>query len=778
MDKPLNVLHLEDNPDFPALVSALLEKENLAAKVVLVTDLPDFVAALEKDSYDIILADYMLPSGTGMHALQAVQQRCPEVPFLLLSGAIGEHAAIDFLRKGATDYILKSNLERLTPAIRRAMQEVRERGHRKQAEADVREGEKQYQLIFNSNPVPMCISDLKTGVILEVNDAAVRHYGYSRDEFLRLAIQDVCSREEAMRLSQFLADVVSNKSETAVGQAGLWQHRKKDGSTLDMDITWSVIKFKGLEALLTIANDVTELGRATDALKRNEASLAAAQRIAHLGSWEMDVVNVENFSLNPLRWSDETCRIFGMDPHKTAVTPEMFLNSIHPADRKRIKDIINYAFLNRKPYDVEHRIVRPGGGERIVRARAEFVLDSSGRPVQMRGIILDITERKYFEELLRQSQKMEAIGHLAGDMAHDFNNILTVTHGHALLLMGEKNLSKSAKESVQQIAEAAERAAGLTQSLLAFSRRQIMQPERLDLNEVLNGMSMTLMRILGEDIKLQLKYWPQPVYVTADASMIGQVIMNLAMNARDAMPKGGALAIEVALADVSAAHAAGRPDARPGRLACQIVADSGSGIAPENLRRIFEPFFTTREGERVGLGLATVYGIVKQHQGWIDAQSVPGKGSTFRVYFPINEQKEGVTARKPGKGTVRGGTETILVVEDEAQVRDLVRKLLTGYGYDVISAESGAKALDLMKTSKKKIDLLLTDMVMPDGVNGRELAEKLKKGRPKLKVIFTSGYSADVWGKDFELQRGQQFVRKPYDLHKLAQTVRTMLDTA
>jgi CheY-like chemotaxis protein len=265
----------------------------------------------------------------------------------------------------------------------------------------------------------------------------------------------------------------------------------------------------------------------------------------------------------------------------------------------------------------------------------------------------------------------------------------------------------------------------------------------------------------------------------ADASMIEQVILNLALNARDAMPKGGKLAVEIALADVSPSHAATRPDARAGRFVCLNVVDNGAGIAPENLRRIFEPFFTTKEGGKsTGLGLATVYGIVRQHLGWIEAQSALGKGTAFRVYLPINPEKEGAPARKPLKRAVRGGTETILVVEDEAPVRELACKLLAGHGYDVLQAESGAKALELLRRGKKKIDLLLTDMVMPDGINGRELADKMRKSRPKLKVIFTSGYSADVWGKDFVLQRGQQLMQKPYDLQKLALAVRALLDAS
>ncbi|MFO1475878.1 MAG: response regulator [Verrucomicrobiota bacterium] len=778
MNKPLRVLHLEDEPDFSALVSALLEREGVASRVNLVTDFKAFDSALDQGDFDIIIADYMLPTCNGRQALELAAQKCPDIPFLLLSGAIGEHAAIDFLRCGATDYVLKSGLERLVPAIRRAVQEAEERKQRIDAEAEVRAGEKQYRLIFAGNPVPMWLSDPRTFAFLEVNEAAIRHYGYSREEFLEMTIQDICSPEESAKLVKYIAEILHKSSDAGIGHAGLWQHRKKDGSAIDVEITWSVIQFQGQPALLTMADDVTEVRQAAEALKKSEASLAAAQRIAHLGSWELDLADTENVNNNRLRWSDETYRIFGIKPGTAPLPSEFFFNSVHPEDRQRIKEAVQHAIEHRESYTLEHRILRPDGGERMIRQQAEIALDAAGKPCQMRGIVMDLTERRQLEEQLRQSQKMEAIGQLAGGVAHDFNNILTVTHGHALLLLGEKNLTKSAKESAQEIAQAAERAAGLTKSLLAFSRRQVIQLKPVDLNELLNNMTMMLGRILGEDIALQLKYLPQPALVLADSGMIEQVLVNLAVNARDAMPKGGQLAIEIGLAEVNSAHAAAHPEARPGKFVSLSVIDTGGGIAPENLRRIFEPFFSTKDaGKRTGFGLATVYGISRQHQGWVEAESQLGKGATFRVYLPAAKDKDPAAGRKPSKQSVTGGDETILVVEDEAPVRELVSKVLAAYGYKILKAETGAKALDIWKKQKGKIDLLLADLVLPDGINGRELADKLRKSKPKLKIIFSSGYSTDVVGKDFVLQRGQYFLQKPYDLQKLALTVRACLDT-
>jgi CheY-like chemotaxis protein len=304
-----------------------------------------------------------------------------------------------------------------------------------------------------------------------------------------------------------------------------------------------------------------------------------------------------------------------------------------------------------------------------------------------------------------------------------------------------------------------------------------MQPRCLDMNDVVSNMTRMLGRILGEDIALQLHYFSGPALVQADASMMEQVLLNLAVNSRDAMPKGGQLAIRINVLEVDARHADQHHEAHLGRCVCLVAEDTGCGIAAENLRRIFEPFFTTKEiGKGTGLGLATVYGIVKQHQGWIEVESELGKGTTFRVYLPCSVESHRPEKEKPAERAVRGGTETILVVEDETAVRELVCSLLAEHGYRVLQADSGVQALEVWNTSKDRIDLVLTDLVMPDQLNGRELAERLWIERPKLKIIFTSGYSADVVGKDFVLRRGLNYLQKPYQPHKLALTVRDCLD--
>ena len=312
--------------------------------------------------------------------------------------------------------------------------------------------------------------------------------------------------------------------------------------------------------------------------------------------------------------------------------------------------------------------------------------------------------------------------------------------------------------------------------MLAFSRRQLIQPKKLDVNKTVGDLTNMLSRLLGEDIALQLNYCQTPATIEADAGMMEQVLLNLAVNARDAMPRGGQLAIRIAIVEVDQAHVVRQPEARVGRFVCISKSDTGCGIPPENLPRIFEPFFTTKEiGKGTGLGLATVYGIIKQHQGWIEVESAVGKGTTFRIYIPSVGALPVVEKPAP-QFSIRGGTETILLVEDERPVRELVARVLQKYGYQIWQAGSGHDALGVWQEYKSDISLVLTDLVMPGNMNGHELAERLWAEQPGLKVIFTSGYSADIVGKNFKLDPELNFLQKPYHPQTLALTVRRCLD--
>ena len=393
------------------------------------------------------------------------------------------------------------------------------------------------------------------------------------------------------------------------------------------------------------------------------------------------------------------------------------------------------------------------------------------------SLIGQAIERRRLEEHLRQSQKMDAIGYLAGGVAHDFNNILTVVQGYAQILTANPGLDSETADGLGQIGLAAERAANLTRQLLTFSRKQIMQPKPLDLNCVMGNLVKMLGRVIGEDITLRLNCSEAPTLVRADESMVSQIVMNLAVNARDAMPKGGVLTIATQDVEISEAERRRHNEARSGEFVCLTMSDTGCGIQPEHLPRIFEPFFTTKElGAGTGLGLSTVYGIVKQHRGWIEVTSQANIGTSFHIFLP-RAAGGGVAAENRGsESQPGGGHETILLVEDEKPVRRLARSILQRHGYRVLEAESGPQALSIWDQHAAGIDLLLTDIVMPEGMTGRDLAQKLRSKRPELKIILTSGYSPDKTGVEAELRDGITFLQKPYSMNQLLSALRESLE--
>jgi len=393
---------------------------------------------------------------------------------------------------------------------------------------------------------------------------------------------------------------------------------------------------------------------------------------------------------------------------------------------------------------------------------------------------VDITEMENLEAQFRHAQKLESVGQLAAGVAHDFNNILTVIQGYSDNLLARHDGDAGLTNPLKQISGAARRAATLTRQLLMFSRKQVLQPKTLDLNAVLRNLSNMLGRLLGEDVALETKLAAELPLLQADTGMLEQVIMNLAVNSRDAMPKGGQLRIQTSAMEIDAAYVKQHPESHVGRVVCLSVADTGHGMDKNTLGRIFEPFFSTKEvGKGTGLGLATVYGIVKQHQGWIEVKSEVGVGTTFHIYLPVPAAVDEPPAVEAAPDAVthapKGHKERILVVEDEEILRELVKSILEEHDYAVIEAANGVDALKVWEGCNGKVDLLLTDMVMPEGMTGSDLAKQLKLRDPQLKVIYTSGYSAEIMGQDADL-RDTPFLPKPYASAQLARIVRDCLD--
>jgi len=528
-----------------------------------------------------------------------------------------------------------------------------------------------------------------------------------------------------------------------------------DGKAVDVEAIAIAFVYWGKPAIQVVARDITDRKRAEQALRESQAEnqkLAAFAQLNPNPVLELAADGTVNYSNDA---AYQMAKSLGRRQPAEFLPPE-------------IGDLVKKCLAS---------------GESILRRETTIqnrTISWSLFPIPEIGVVHcyagDVTERQNLEAQLRQAQKMESVGQLAGGVAHDFNNILTVIQGHtSLLAMGK--LPDEALDSARQIGLAADRAANLTRQLLTFSRRQIIQPKNLDLNEVVNNMTRMLRRLLGEDITLQVNYAPSLPLIHADPGMMEQILMNLSVNARDAMPKGGKLFIDTVNARVTEADAKRNAGASAGEYVCLTVRDTGKGIPPEVMPHIFEPFFTTKDvGKGTGLGLATVYGIVQQHRGWLKVSSQPGKETTFEIFLPALATRGGFATAPAPEPVIRGGTETVLVVEDEPPLRQLVSSVLQRYGYRVLEANSGVEAIPVWLEYQDEISLLLTDMVMPHGVSGRELAERLRGDKPSLKVIYSSGYSLAVVGTDMVLREGLNFLQKPYNPRKLAQAVRDCLD--
>ena len=405
------------------------------------------------------------------------------------------------------------------------------------------------------------------------------------------------------------------------------------------------------------------------------------------------------------------------------------------------------------------------------------VKDPAGHITQFIALKEDITDRLRLEDQLRQSQKMDAIGRLAGGVAHDFNNLLTIIQLESSTLATNTTLDADAAEGVRQIAEAAQRATSLTRQLLAFSRRQEKEEQEVDLGDLVGNLAKLVRRILGEDIKLSTELPVDPVVLRADPGLLEQALMNLAVNARDAMPTGGTLRIAISTVQIDEAYVRDHQGASPGLRARLSVSDTGTGIAPEHLPHIFEPFFTTKApGKGTGLGLATVYGVIQQHQGWIDIESAVGKGTVFHLYLPSLVTGPAVEAVELSQHALPRGTETVLLAEDDDRIREVVQAALERQGYRVLPAADGTTALTQLQQHSGPVQLLVTDLVMPGGLGGHELAEHARAARPGLRVLFISGYPADVVQRHLRLDTEGHLLRKPFAVRTLLEAVRHRLD--
>jgi two-component system, cell cycle sensor histidine kinase and response regulator CckA len=514
--------------------------------------------------------------------------------------------------------------------------------------------------------------------------------------------------------------------------------------------------------------DITEQHEAVEALRTAEERMRFALQSADVGIWDMD------YRTGTLRCSETLEAHYGVPPGTFGGTFDDFIGCVHPDDRASMVDTITRATKSGSDFLIENRAIWPDGTVRWLTGVGRILLGEHGQPVRGVGISLDSTERRTLEQQYHQSQKMEAVGRLAGGVAHDFNNLLTAILGYCELLLADRPTDGSDYQDITEIQKAGIRAAGLTRQLLAFSRKQIIEPSVLDMNGIVADMQPMLERLIGEDVKVVLGLRPDVSPVLADRGQIEQIVMNLAVNARDAMPGGGVLTIDTVNVELDEHYAQTHFGVKPGAYVALAVTDTGTGMAPDVMARLFEPFFTTKEpGRGTGLGLATVHGIVMRSGGSVGVYSELGKGTSFKVYLPQARPGDAVETPRAAPRQV-GGAETILVVEDAEGLRHLAKRLLEKQGYRVLLAADADEAVGQFERHAD-IDVLLTDVVMP-GASGPELTERLRRQRPSLKVIYMSGYTEDAITHHGVLVSGVAFVNKPFTADTLGQKIREVLD--
>jgi signal transduction histidine kinase len=668
----LKALLIEDSPEEAELVVLELRRAGFAVSWRRVETEALLRAAICEESWDVVISDFAMPRFDGLSAFRVVKAHCPDLPFIFVSGVLGEERAVEAMRNGARDYVLKGNLRRLTAAVSRELDEAEQRRGRREAERALRIEERRYRSIFDSAAVALA----------ELDFSNIRRW-----------------------LAGLHADGIENVHEYLAG--------RPDDARM-------------------VADELQVL----DANQAMVSLLEAESREQLLGSLGK--------LLGPLLeapWS-----------------------------------ALLQAVLDRRPFIQTELDVRTARGRtvpvmlsmRIPTAEADF----QNIIVSM----LDVSEQRHMAERAREAQRLETVGRLAGGVAHDFNNLLAVIGSFASIVRDDLAGHESAQKDLDVILDATRRAASLTNQLLAFSRRQIQELQLVNVNRVVEELEKILRRLIGEDVELMMVTAKDLGVVKADPSQVEQVLMNLVVNARDAMPRGGRLTIETRNVTLDRARTgAGGEAIPPGDYVILAVTDTGIGMDEATRRRIFEPFFTTKEpGKGTGMGLSTVYGIVKQSSGHIEVCSQPGHGATFDVYLPRVSAARVKEPRHRGAPRPDGGTETVLLVEDDDLVRKAARRILETDGYRVLEAGNGPEALSLADQFKGEIDLLLTDVVMPR-MNGRDLATALRASRPKVKVLYVSGYAGGLIDSDDPGER-RAHLRKPFSPAALLGKVREQLD--
>jgi len=765
MGTPLQALIVEDSEDDALLLVRELQRGGYDPAWERVETAAALQAALDRQAWDLILSDYNLPGFGGLPALALVRERDLDLPFILVSGAIGEETAVEAMRAGAHDYLMKANLPRLVPAIQRELREAEDRRRRREAEAALQHAAAEWRATFDAITDAIALVD-PDGRVRRCNRALAQLVG---KPFSQIIGQSLCKLlfGEAAEADDCPVKRTreTHRRETANVQLGdRW---------FDVAVDPMLAEAERLVGMVTILTDVTVR---TQARRELEDMLRLYQ--ATVGTMPSSLLVL-----------DPELRII-MANQQYLATRGVELPDVLG---QRLGDVFPAALLHERDLLQKLRTIASRGGRcevfGVKHASSDHPdkylnLRASGFQMAGRGeethcvllVIDDVTEQWVLEEQARQAGKMESIGRLASGVAHDFNNLLTGIIGFTEFSLAQVPPGSTVHHNLTKVRELGDRAAGLTRQLLIFGRRQPLEPVVLNLNALVSNALKLLQRVIGEDVEVRFVPAPELGHVRADPGQLEQVLMNLCVNARDAMPQGGTLTIATSEDSVAGTPSAAQADMEPGPYAMLAVSDTGCGMDAATRAQVFEPFFTTKEaGEGTGLGLATVYGIVRQHEGYVRVESAPGQGATFRAYLPRIAAEALDSAAPVEEEAVPRGSETILLVDDEDTVRQVVQLTLEALGYVVLSAGHPDEAERLFHQHAEEIDLLVADVVMP-GVMGPLLYEGLDATRPGLKVLFMSGHSHTVATRHGALASGHPFVTKPVTPSALGRKVREVLD--